>query len=60
MDLKNIMRIVVTHQLEEDILRRYDVILVMKNGKIEEMGRFDELLERKRYFYSMYYCNKKY
>lgn len=60
LDLKNIMRIVVTHQLEEDILRRYDVILVMKNGKIEEMGRFDELLERKRYFYSMYYCNKKY
>lgn len=54
LDMKEMTRIVVTHQLEEHILKRYDEIIVMKNGRIEEKGSFEELLANKKYFYSLY------
>lgn len=47
-------RIVVTHRLEEAILRRYDKILVMKNGTICEQGNFDTLMQQKGQFYSLF------
>ena len=47
-------RIVVTHSLEEELLKRYDGILVLKDGRIEEMGTFHELMERKGYFYALF------
>ena len=47
-------RIVVTHTLEQALLRRYDGILVLKNGEIAESGSFDELMARKGYFYALY------
>ena len=43
-----------THTLEEASLRRYDGILVLKNGRIEEAGRFDELMAQKGYFYALF------
>jgi ATP-binding cassette subfamily C protein len=46
--------IVVTHKLIDDILRKYDGIIVMKNGKVAETGTFDELMNKKQYFYSLY------
>ena len=54
LDMNELTRIVVTHQLEEAVLNRYDAIIVMKNGAIEEMGTFEELLANKKYFYSLY------
>lgn len=54
LDLTGILRIVVTHSLEEALLRRYDAILVLKEGRIEETGTFDELMEKKGYFYALY------
>ena len=36
LSLENMTRIVVTHALKELLLRRYDAILVMKNGEIVE------------------------
>ena len=54
LDMKEMTRIVVTHSLEEALLKRYDGILVMKNGCIQEQGRFEELIERKGYFYALY------
>lgn len=54
LNLEGLTRIVVTHSLEEALLRRYDGILVLKNGVLEECGRFEELMERKGYFYSLY------
>lgn len=47
-------RIVVTHSLEDTLLRRYHEILVFKNGEIVETGRFDDLMNQKGYFYSLY------
>ena len=54
LDLKGIMGIVVTHALEEKLLRRYDGILALKNGRIVECGTFEELMNEKGYFYSLY------
>ncbi len=54
LDLAGMLRIVVTHSLDEALLRRYDCILAMKNGRIVERGRFDELMQRRSYFYSLY------
>ena len=54
LNLTEMTRIVVTHSLEASLLRRYDGILAMKAGKIVESGNFEDLMEKKGYFYSLY------
>lgn len=54
LDLKEQTAIVVTHALEESLLKRYDQIICMKNGEIAESGSFEELIDKKEYFYSLY------
>lgn len=54
LSLAGITRIVVTHTLEESLLRRYDGIYVLKNGTIAESGTFDALMAKKGYFYALY------
>ena len=54
LNLVGMTRIAVTHRLEEAILRRYDKILVMKNGTICEQGKFDTLMQQKGQFYSLF------
>ena len=54
LDLNELTRIVVTHALDETLLKRYDCILALKNGSITEAGSFDELMEKKGYFYSLF------
>ena len=52
--LDGLTRIVVTHSLDGTLLKRYDRILTLKNGNIIESGAFDELMEKKEYFYSLF------
>ncbi len=54
LDQTGMTRIVVTHSLEEELLKRYDGIIVLKDGRIEETGTFNELMERKGYFYALF------
>ena len=54
LNIDDLTRIVVTHSLEETLLKRYDCIVVLKSGQIVETGKFDELMEQKEYFYSLY------
>ncbi|MBR6253973.1 MAG: ABC transporter ATP-binding protein [Clostridiales bacterium] len=54
LDLTGITRIVVTHDLEESLLKRYDRILVMKDGRLQEQGTFDELMEKQGYFHALF------
>ena len=54
LDLKDLTRIVVTHTLDENLLKRYDCVLTLKNGSIAESGNFDELMAKKGYFYSLF------
>lgn len=44
----------VTHALDENLLKRYDGILVLKNGEVVERGGFRELVDKKGYFYSLF------
>lgn len=52
--LNDVTRVVVTHTLDGSLLRQYDGILTLKDGKVAEYGKFDELLARKGYFYALY------
>lgn len=53
-NLDDTLRLVITHNLNEVFLRKCDEIFVIKNGKIVEHGEFDNLLQRKQLFSSMY------
>ena len=48
------MKVVITHSLEENLLTRFDEIIVLKSGEVAEKGTFEELMEKKEYFYSLY------
>ena len=52
--LKGITCIIVTHTLDQSLLKQYDGIITLKNGSIVEKGTFDELIAQKGYFYSLY------
>ena len=54
LDIENLSKIVITHKLEEKILRRFDEIIVLKNGKVYENGSFDELINKNGLFRSLY------
>ncbi|MBZ9607344.1 ABC transporter ATP-binding protein/permease [Clostridium estertheticum] len=50
---------VVTHKLVDEVLRMYDGIIVVNNGRVEEIGSFDELTQKKGYFFSLYNVTKE-
>ena len=52
--LDDITSIVVTHSLDEGLLKQYDGIITLKDGSIVETGTFDELIAEKGYFYSLF------
>jgi ABC-type multidrug transport system fused ATPase/permease subunit len=54
LDIENLSKIVITHKLEEKILKRFDEIIVLKNGKVYENGSFDELINKNGLFRSLY------
>ena len=47
-------RVIVTHDLDENILRRCTGLFALKNGAVSEQGTFDELMAGKGYFYSLF------
>ena len=52
--IRDLTSIIITHKLDEQLLRQYDRILVLHNGWLREEGTFDELYAKKDYFYSLY------
>jgi len=54
LSLEGMTRIVVTHRLEAAMLRRFDEILVLHGGRIDERGSFDDLMAQDGYFRSLY------
>ncbi|WBW96297.1 ABC transporter ATP-binding protein [Oceanirhabdus sp. W0125-5] len=54
LEMKDITLLVVTHKLSEHLLKEYNNIIVLKDGVIEEMGTFKELINNKGYFYNLY------
>ena len=47
-------RVIVTHDLDESILKRCTGLFTLKNGMVSEQGTFDALMEQKGYFYSLF------
>ncbi len=56
--LEGMTRIVITHALDEALLKQYDRILTLKNGCITESGSFEDLMAQKGYFYSLFTINQ--
>ena len=52
-------RVIVTHDLDENILRRCTGLFALKNGEVSEQGTFGELMERKGYFYSLFTVSQR-
>ena len=59
LSMKEMTEIIVTHLLEEKLLYQYDEILVMHAGEIVEKGTFQEFMQRKGFFYSLYVVSKE-
>lgn len=59
LNLENLTMIVVTHKLIKNLLTDYDEIIVMKDGMVIEKGSFEELIDIKGYFYSLYYIQNE-
>ncbi|MBE7147545.1 ATP-binding cassette domain-containing protein [Bacillus mycoides] len=54
LNVENLTMIAITHKLNSEILRRYDAIIYMENGRIVEQGTFDELIQNHDSFYHFY------
>lgn len=54
LDIKDTTRIIVTHRFSDQVMRKYDEIIVMNKGSIIERGTFDALIKAGGYFYSLY------
>ena len=54
LDIEKLTALVVTHKLNENILKRYDRILFMKAGVIVEDGSFSDLMDRRGEFYKLF------
>ena len=52
--LKDMTKIIITHDLDRNTLEQYDSILTLKGGRIVEDGNFNDLMSKKGYFYSLF------
>ena len=54
LEIQDLTALIVTHKLNENILKRYDRILFMKAGVIVEDGSFCDLMDRRGEFYKLF------
>ena len=59
LNLKDMTKIIITHNLDKNILKQFDEIIVISDGYIVEKGTFDNLLQKEGMFYSLYNFNNK-
>lgn len=52
LELEGLTRIIVTHKLSDQSLRRYDSIIVVRDGMVVEQGTFDELMKESGYLFA--------
>ena len=56
LNLQDVTVVSVTHKLMDSLLKRYDRIIVMEDGRVVEQGGFQELLEKGQVFYKLYHA----
>ena len=49
----------ITHKLNEELLKQFDYILVLENGFLKEYGNYNELINSKKYFYKLLSYKKR-
>ena len=54
LEIQDLTALVVTHKLNETILKKYNRIIFMKNGVIVEDGSFGDLMNRRGEFYKLF------
>lgn len=54
LDDESLTVIIISHNYDENTLKKYDRILYLSDGKICEQGTFSELMDKKGLFYSFY------
>ena len=57
LQIDNTTKIMITHRLDEEILRKFDEIIVLKNGNIVEHGTYKELIDNNATFKSLVELN---
>ena len=58
LNIEGLTSLVVTHKLNPELLKKYDKIVVMEQGEVVEIGSFEELIEKREFFYSLYSLEK--
>lgn len=58
LDIDGTTKIVVTNHLDEEVMQRFDAIIVMNRFEICELGSYDVLMEKKERFYSLQYLSR--
>ena len=53
LSMPDITRIIVSHNFDDETLKRFDYVLAIKNGRIIETGSYEELMSQKGYLYSL-------
>ncbi|WP_454961550.1 ABC transporter ATP-binding protein [Eggerthia catenaformis] len=51
--------LMITHKLNEELLKQFDYILVLENGFLKEYGNYNELINSKKYFYKLLSYKKR-
>lgn len=59
LDLKDITKVIITHNLDKNILKQFDEIIVISDGYIVEKDNFENLIKREGMFYSLYKFSNK-
>lgn len=54
LELDDLTMVTITHNLRPELLSRYDAILFMREGRIQEIGTFDSLVEQQGAFASFH------
>ena len=57
LNLIDITKIMITHKLDEKVLSKFDQIIVIKDGKINEQGTYDELINNQGLFKTLIELN---
>lgn len=58
LNIEALTSLVVTHKLNPELLKKYDKIVVLEKGEVVEIGSFEELMEKKEFFYSLFSLEK--
>ena len=53
--LTDTLLLTISHELNEKFVKKYESILLIKNGSLVESGNMEELMKRKGEFYQLIY-----